>query len=395
MDIKALAEKYEAYVIEQRRWAHQHAELAWKEFETTAHIEEELRKMGIEPQRFDGLTGCWAMIRGGKATENSKTILLRADIDALATVEKNDVPYKSINEGNMHACGHDTHVAMLLTAAKILMDVKDELEGNVKLFFQGAEETAIGAKYYVDKGVVDDVDTCFACHIASWLDAPYVDVKPGLCTASSDEFKIHVQGKAAHGGMPQNGHDALVAASAIVMNLQTLVSRLNDPRNPLVVTVGRLEAGFDYNIVAGQADMKGCVRTFDRELRSGMDQKIKTVAESTAEAFGCTAEVEYLWKTGPILHENDLLNDVVKTAALEIYGETYVKSCQPITGSDDFAFLTEKVTGYFCFVGGGNKEKNCIYPHHHEFFNIDESALKNGAALYAQTAADYLKRTNH
>lgn len=146
MNVKDLVKKYESYVIEQRRWFHQHAELSWQEFETTAHIEEELRSMGVEPQKFDGLTGCWAIIKGGKSDEHSKTILLRADIDALPTVEKTDIPYKSIHEGVMHACGHDSHAAMLLGAVKILVEMKDELEGNVKLIFQGGEETAIGAR---------------------------------------------------------------------------------------------------------------------------------------------------------------------------------------------------------------------------------------------------------
>ena len=155
MDIKALAKTYEAYIIQQRRWVHQHAELAWHEFETTEHIEAELRSMGITPQKFDGLTGCWAMIHGGKAGDHAKTILLRADIDALETVEATGLPFESQTKGVMHACGHDSHVAMLLGAARILMDIRDELEGNVKLVFQGAEETAIGAKAYVDRGILE------------------------------------------------------------------------------------------------------------------------------------------------------------------------------------------------------------------------------------------------
>lgn len=241
MGVKELTRKYEDYVIAQRRWVHQHAELAWQEFETTAHIEEELRSMGIEPHHFEGLTGCWALIRGGKAGPESRTILLRADIDALETEEATGLSYQSRNKGVMHACGHDAHVAMLLGAAKILMELQDELEGNVKLIFQGAEETAIGAKAYVDQGILEGVDAVLGLHIASWKESGYFSIPDGPQTASSDQFTVTIHGKACHGGMPQEGHDAVVAAAATIMNLQPLIARENNPRNASVITVGRVD----------------------------------------------------------------------------------------------------------------------------------------------------------
>lgn len=285
MDIKAQAQKYEAYVIQQRHWIHQHAELAWKEFETTAHIEEELRKMGIEPQKFNGLTGCWAMIRGGKAGENAKTILLRADIDALETVEETGLPFQSQNRGVMHACGHDSHVAMLLGAARILMDFREELSGNVKLIFQGAEETAIGAKAYVDRGVLDGVDAVLGQHISSWKESGYFSIPDGPQSASSDQFTVTIRGKACHGGLPQEGHDAITAAAAVIMNLQPLVSRENDPRNASVITIGRMEGGYQYNVVASKAVLYGNVRDFSKTHRREIAQRIQEVAELTAKAY--------------------------------------------------------------------------------------------------------------
>lgn len=395
MKIKELAEKYNDYVIEQRRWCHQHAELSWKEFETTAHIEEELRKMGVtEIHHYEGLTGLWAMIRGGKAKEGCRTILLRADIDALPTIEKNEVPYKSQNEGVMHACGHDSHVAMLLAGVKILMDIREELEGNVKLIFQGGEETAIGAKYYVDRGICDDVQAVYGSHISTWGKAPYIDVNSGPRTASTDEFHITVQGKAAHGGMPQCGHDAIVAASAIIMNLQTLVSRLNDPMEPLVVTVGKISGGFQYNLVAGKVEMEGTVRAYGSPVQKNMDKYMKEMAEAVAKGYGCSAEVDYQFKTPAVIHTNEMMNKLVKDAAIKLYGEEGIMMQPPVTGGDDFAYFCEKVPGFFAFIGARNPEIGCDYPHHHECFNIDESVLKRGAAMYAQVAADFVNQKN-
>lgn len=379
-------------MIEQRRWFHQHAELSWQEFETTAHIEKELRSMGVEPQKFDGLTGCWAIIKGGKSDEHSKTILLRADIDALPTVEKTDIPYKSIHEGVMHACGHDSHVAMLLGAVKILVEMKDELEGNVKLIFQGGEETAIGAQKYVEQGILEGVDATFAEHISTWLPSPYYSIPDGPQTASSDEFKVLVHGMATHGGLPQLGKDAVTTAAAIIMNLQPLVARENDPRNASVITIGKVEAGYQYNIVASEAVLHGNVRDFSKEHRKEIAKRIEEVAVYTAKAYGCEAEVIYEWKTGPVVHEDIEFNELVRTAATKLFGEELARKDPPITGSDDFAYFCQDIPGVFAFVGGGNAEKNCSYPHHHELFNVDEDSFVRGTGLFAQTALDYCKR---
>jgi len=390
--IMELAKKYEQYVIDQRRWVHQHAELAWQEHATTAHIEEELRAMGLEPQKFDGLTGCWAMIRGGKADENSKTILLRADIDALETVEANDIPYKSQNEGVMHACGHDSHVGMLLGAAKILTELQDELGGNVKLFFQGGEETAIGAKYYVDQGVCDGTDATLALHIATWHKSPYYSIPDGPQTASSDQFTVTIQGMACHGGMPHQGHDAITCMAATIMNLQPLVSRENDCRNASVITIGRVDAGYQYNVVASKAVLHGNVRDFDPVHRKNIAKRIEEVCKYTALTYGCTAEVDYEFKTGPVLHTNIEFNNLVRNAGSKHFGEESHKLCGPLTGSDDVAYLTEQVPGVFAFVGGYNEEKDCIYPHHHERFNVDEDAFIRGTVLLAQSSWDFLEK---
>lgn len=346
--------------------------------------------MGIEPQTFDGLTGCWAMISGGKADESSKTILLRADIDALPTDEATGLPFQSQTKGVMHACGHDSHVAMLLGATRILMDIKDELAGNVKLIFQGAEETAIGAKSYVDKGILDGVDATLALHIASWKKSGYFSIPDGPQTASSDQFTVTIHGDACHGGQPQLGHDAITTAAAMVMNFQPLISRENDPRNASIITIGKMEGGYQYNIVAGKAMLYGNVRDFSKTHRKEVAKRIQEVAKYTAKAYRCTADVDYEFKTGPIVHDNLEFNNIVRNAAIKLFGEDVIQNDPPVSGSDDFAYFCENIPGVFAFLGGGNKEKNCIYPHHHERFNVDEAAFMKGSAVIAQASYDFL-----
>lgn len=390
MDIINVAEKYEEEVIKHRRWLHQHAELSWEEYETTNYIEEELRKIGLEPQRFDDIdTGLYAMIYGGKAGANAKTILLRADIDALPIQEETGVSYASIYDGKMHACGHDSHVAMLLGAAKILTEMQNDLEGNVKLLFQAAEETANGAKRYVDAGVMVDVDAVYGCHIASFLDAPYVNVGPGPLFASCDEFKIIVKGVAAHGGAPNKGKDAVVAASNIVMSLQTMVSRINDPNNPLVITIGTINGGQRFNIIANHVEMEGTVRTYSREFRADIDKRMGEVINHAAQTMGCTAELQYDWKTGPIIHDNKMMNEIVKEAAGKLFDQESLIELEKMTLSDDFAYFSEVAPGFYSIIGARNEELGCMYDHHHECFNIDESALKRGVAMHVQVALEF------
>ena len=390
MDIKDRALKYEDYIINMRRWFHQHPELSNKEFETTERIIRELGDIGIEARRFDGLTGCQAVIRGGKVSENPPTILLRADIDALPTQEATDLPYKSVNDGVMHSCGHDSHIAMLLGAARILTDLKGEFSGNVKLIFQGAEETAIGAKAYVDRGVLNGVDAVLGLHIASWKEAGYFSIPDGPQTASSDQFTITVKGKACHGGLPHEGHDSITAAAAIVMNLQTLISRENDPRNASVITIGRIDGGYQYNIVAGKTVLYGNVRDFSKNHRMEVSDRIREMVQYTAKAYGCSADIDYEFKTGPVIHEDVDFNNLVRNAATKLFGADVIKNDPPVSGSDDFAYFCQDIPGVFAFLGGRNEAKGCAYPHHHECFNVDESAFVKGSALLAQASVDFL-----
>ena len=286
MDIRKRAEELESEVIEIRRWLHQHAELSWQEYESTEYIVKYLENLGLQVHRYEGHTGCWTMIEGGKAGPESKTILLRADFDALPIVEETGLPFASVNKGVFHGCGHETHAAMLLVACKMLVEIRDELPGNVKILFQAAEETAIGAKYYVDQGILDGVDAVYGCHIISSAEKNRIFISPGPNTAATDEFTIHFQGVGCHGGMPHQGKDAVVAACATVMNLQTIVSRMTDSMDALVVTVGKIDGGTNYNVVANTAVLSGTVRSYSKEVRAGVPEKMRQVAENTAPLRG-------------------------------------------------------------------------------------------------------------
>lgn len=391
MEIRKRAEQLEPEVIEIRRWLHQHAELSWQEYESTEYIIAYMEKLGMEVHRYEGHTGCWAMIRGGKATANSKTILLRADFDALPIQEETGLSFASKNKGIFHGCGHETHAAMLLVACKMLMEIRDELPGNVKILFQAAEETAIGAKYYVDQGILDDVDAVYGCHTAAWQKDGTISVNAGPRTASTDEFSIHVQGVGCHGGMPHQGKDALVAACSVVMNLQTLVSRMTDPIDSLVVTVGTIHGGSNYNVVADTADLSGTVRTYSPEVRARVPEQMRQVAESTASAFGCTASVDYQYKTGPVIHNDPQMNRIAHDAVLKLFGPEGLLETRPIGGGDDFAYFSERVPGIYAFIGAAMpSDDGVIHAHHHPKVCFDESSLKMGVAMHVQMAVDFL-----
>ena len=390
MDIRALAEKYEGYIIEQRRWFHAHPELSWEEFGTTDHIQEELEKMGLEVHRFEGRPGCTAMIYGGKAVPGAKTVALRADIDALPVEEKTGLSFASENPGVMHACGHDNHMAMLLGAAKILTTIRDEIPGTVKLLFQPAEETAQGAKAMIAEGVLKGVDAIYGAHIWGDFDAPYIDVSAGNRMACCDTFRITVEGSSTHGSTPHLGTDAIVAAASIIMNIQTYVSRNNDPLNPLVVTVGKIDGGQRFNILANKVVMDGTCRTFSRKTLETIDKDLERIAANTAAAFGASASLEYQHLTTPVINDHEDLNRIARNAVIKLYGEEGLGHLPTMMGSEDFAFFMEEVPGVFGFIGSRDPERGYIYTNHHEKYSVPEEVLQRGAAMHAQFALDFL-----
>ena len=389
MDIRALAEKNRDYIIERRRYYHQHPELSFKEWETTKTLKADLEAMGMEIQTFEDYPGLIATLDTGKP---GRTIMLRADIDALPVVEGTGLEFCSVNEGVMHACGHDAHMAMLLGAAKILTEVKDELCGKVKFILQSGEEHACGAKYYIEHGLMEGVDGIFGMHIWGTVDAPYICVEPGKRMASCDNFTIRVKGKQTHGSSPHLGHDAIVAASNVVMGLQGFVSRKNDPTNPLVVSVGKFHGGNMYNIICNDVELVGTIRTYSRELRKELEAELRSIAEHAAAVYGCTAEFELSPMLPAVINDNEEMNQIAMDAAVKLYGQEGLTHMDSLMGSEDFSLFMEQVPGFFAFIGAKNADKGIIYSNHHEKFTVDEDSLERGAALAAQFAVDFLNK---
>ena len=389
MDIKEKAENIKDYIIEMRRHFHQNPELSLEEFETTKKIVNELEKMGIEVSTFkDGLTGCVGTIKGAK---EGKTLLLRADIDALSVHEKTNLEFASRVDGKMHACGHDCHAAMLLGVAKILSEMKDKFSGNIKLFFQAAEEIGLGAKLSIEQGVMDNVDACYGVHVTSRFESPKINMQYGERMAATDVFKLTVEGTSSHGSSPHLGHDAIVASAAIITALQTIVSRINNPLKPAVVTIGTIKGGQRFNIIANEVIMEGNVRTFDEIFRKEIETHIREIAESVAKAHSCTAKLEYRYGTGVVLNKDKNLVDIAQNAVKKLYGEDSLVEMEKITGGEDFSLLMEKAPGIFGYIGTKNpKVPGSEKINHHECFTVDEDALIRGTAVAVQFALDYL-----
>ncbi|MBB6214255.1 amidohydrolase [Anaerosolibacter carboniphilus] len=385
MKIKELANQCKQYVIDMRREFHMYPEPSWGEIRTSQRVKEELEKIGV-PYISVANTGVVATIQGNQA---GKTVALRADMDALQVQETSAVSYRSQNEGIMHACGHDGHTAMLLGAAKILNEMKDEIKGTVKLFFQPAEEVAQGAKKMIEEGVMDGVDGVFAIHL--WADIPYgtVCVEEGPRMASADFFKIFVQGKGGHGSLPHQGVDAVVAASAIVMDLQSIVSREISPLESAVVSVGMLHSGTRANVIASKAVLEGTTRSFNPEIRNAFPTIIERIAKNTGNSYRAEVSFEHICGTPATINEA-VSSRRAQKAVENILSEEALIHMEKVTGGEDFSLFLEKAPGAIAFVGVRNEEKEACYPHHHERFNMDEDGLEIGTALYAQYAMMFL-----
>ena len=391
MNFKEMSEQHEQWVIDQRRFFHQHPELSFEEHETTREIGKRLEEMGLEPHYYEDYPGLWTMIKGGKAAEGAKTIALRADIDALPVEEKTGLDFCSLNPGKMHACGHDCHIAMLLGGIKLLLEKKEELKGNVKIIFQAAEESCYGAKYYVEHGFLDDVDAIYGSHIWGDLDAPLMNFASGPRMASCDNFKITVEGISAHGSAPHQGVDAILAAAHIITELQAIVSRMNDPLNPLVCTIGEIHGGQRFNIIANKVVMEGTTRTHSPEMRGKVEGLLRRIVENAADSMGAKAELDFNSYPAPVINDQEDLNKIANDAVVKLYGEEGLGDLTKMMGSEDFAYFMEKVPGIFGFIGSRNEALGCTAKNHNDHYTVDESVLKRGAAMYAQFAYDYLE----
>lgn len=366
-------EEYRDWMLQVRRRLHRFPETGDEEYETTEYIEGLLSEMGIETFR-PLQTGVLGVLKGNG--QGGKCIALRADIDALPVQEETDLPFKSERAGFMHACGHDMHMAALLCAARILSDMRASLTGTVKFFFQPAEETDGGAERMIKAGCLENprVDYVLGYHVAPEYPAGTIAVRYGYTHASSDMFDITVRGVKSHGAYPDEGVDAIVAASQIVTAVQSIVSRNVLSTDPCVITVGKFHAGTAGNVIADRAELSGTMRTTTADTREKAMRRLREVSEGVAAAMGAEASVSY--RPGYIAQRNDdaVMDAVVETARECIGEENIFNKKDPSMGVEDFAFYSRERPSAFFFVGTGFQDR-VNYGIHHGKFEADESAL--------------------
>lgn len=375
-------------MIELRRHFHQYPELSFHEVQTPAKIAEYLTKLGIDVKTRVGGNGVVGYIRGGKP---GKTVALRADFDALPLQDEKDVEYKSKVPGVMHACGHDAHTAALLAIAKVLSEIKDDLNGNIVLIHQFAEEIAPGgAIAMIEDGCLDGVDAIFGTHIWSTIPVGEIGYRTGPIMAAADRFEIKVLGKGGHGASPHETVDPIALGTLLVQQLQQIISRRIDPLKPAVLTVAKFHAGTAFNVIPDTAEIEGTVRTFDTEVQEIIIAQMEKMVKSVCEEAGASYEFVYA-KGYPAVINHPLETELLVHNAITSIGEENVKEMAPIMGGEDFSYYLQKVPGTFFFTGGKNIDIGASYPHHHPKFDIDEKSMLIAAKVMLSTALDFLQ----
>lgn len=387
MDCLQEAKRIEAYIVEKRRWMHENAELSMAEFKTSNYIAAELENIGI-PYVRPYKTGVIGTIEGKLGP--GKTLGIRGDIDALPIEELADVPFCSLTKGVMHACGHDCHAAVLLGASKILWEHRDQFSGSVKLIFQHSEEGAkSGAAEMVSSGELDSCDGFVAIHVQSDIPSGKVCAEVGPCMAASSGVYINVNGLGCHGANPWDGVDTVLASSAIVMNLQSLVSREMDIHEPMVLTIGTIHGGTAKNIIPEQVKIEGTLRFYSLSREQQLREKITRIAQSTAEAYRAQAKVE-VTECFPSVINDEYMTGIAKKSLGKIWGDSNRIKVPSSMGNEDFSFYITERPGVYVFIGIGNHEKKSDVPHHNPYFKVDEDQLAPASAFMVQFALDYL-----
>ncbi|MCX7975977.1 MAG: amidohydrolase [Bellilinea sp.] len=369
-----------------RRDFHRHPELGFQEYRTAEVVARELRALGLEVTTGIAQTGVSAVIEGSRP---GRVVMLRFDMDALPIEEQTGAEYASQNPGVMHACGHDGHMAIGLTAARLLQENRDLIHGTIKLVFQPAEEGLGGAERMVAENVLENphVDFCLGLHL--WNEKPlgWAAVVPGAFMAGADFFTVRIFGKGGHGGLPEKTIDPIVATAQIIMGLQTIVSRNIAPLESAVVSVTQMAAGSAYNIIPNQAELRGTIRTFLPEVRDIVIARLEQIVRSIAMGMNCEAEIDLQRLTWPVINHprvTEMVQRVINTLLPEFRIENNYRSMV----SEDMAVFLNEVPGCFFFIGSGNPEKGLNASHHHPKFDFDEQVLSQGAAILAAAALE-------
>ena len=391
MEIKAEVAKLKKELIELRRDFHQHPELGLEEHWTADKIESYLKPLGLEVNRI-GETGVVGLLKG---YQPGRTLMLRADIDALPVQEMTSVPYKSIHEGMMHACGHDGHMAMLLVAARILCEHKDKIKGNIKFLFQPNEEN-MHAGLLVEKGVLENptVDAAFGIHLMTPLETGKIGIASGAVMAGMHTFKVVIKGKGGHTGFPQESIDPIIAATNLVQTTQIIQSREVDAFKPTVIVFGRIEGGTTSNVIPEQVELEGTIRYLYDAAAAGEDhpcKKFERIVKHVCETHRTRYEVDYPYNHPAVINDSEMIQFVRTAAAKVVDTEDRIVPFVTMVG-EDFCEFANRVPSAFYFIGAGNKDKDADYPHHHACFNIDEAALAIGLEMHVRSALAFLKQ---
>ncbi len=381
-----MTEQEQAELTRLRRDFHRHPELGFQEKRTAGVVAEFLGGLGLTPVTGIAETGVSAMIGDG----DGPVLMLRADMDALPIEEESKLPYRSGFSGVMHACGHDGHMATLLTACSVLQRESTGLGGQIKAVFQPAEEGMGGAVRMIKEGLLDDpaVDAALGLHYWSGIPTGQVAVNPGPVMAAVDEFHLRVIGKGGHAAIPHEARDPVVAGAALVSGLQTLVSRRSDPLEAVVVTVGEFQAGSAFNVIPGEARLSGTLRCFDDSIWETIPEQFEHVVAGVCHAHGCSYELDYRRINIPLLNDAAMAA-TVREVAVELVGKDNVIDFRTL-GGEDMADYLKLVPGCFFFVGAGNEEKGITAGHHHPAFDLDEDALSIGVEMLVGAARRYL-----
>jgi amidohydrolase len=371
--------------IATRRDLHAHPELGFEEVRTAGIVAARLRELGYDVHEGIGTTGVAGVLRGRRP---GKTVMLRADMDALPMPEETAHPYASTNAGVMHACGHDGHVAILLGAARAVAERRDEVAGTLVLCFQPAEEGLGGAKAMVDEGFLErfGVERAYGLHLFSQLSTGLLGFREGPFYASSDSIEIRIHGHGGHGAAPHLSVDPILVAAEFVASVQKVVSRQIDPIEPAVVTIGAIHGGTTHNVIPSTVSLLGTVRAFDAGVRERMEERIERVLRGVCEASGATYEFDYLWRY-PVTSNDAEQTRYVRALAARVFGEQRAVSSDKHMGAEDFSFFAERVPATY-FVLGCSSDARTSFPHHHGKFDIDERALETGIGIMTALALD-------
>ncbi|SDM53656.1 amidohydrolase [Fictibacillus solisalsi] len=382
-----LVDEVKENVVNWRRHLHQHPELSFEEVNTSNFVYEVLNSFGNIELSRPTKTSVVGRIIGARP---GKVLAIRADMDALPIHEEVESEFSSVNPGVMHACGHDGHTAMLLGAASVFSQLKDQIQGEIRFLFQHGEELFPGgAEEMVAAGVMDGVDTVIGAHLWAPLEIGKIGIVYGAMMAAPDTFTITVKGKGGHAALPHQTVDSIAVASQVVTNLQHIVSRNTDPLDQLVLSVTKFIGGTTHNVIPGSVDIMGTVRSFDASLRESVPATMERVIKGITEAHGAGYEFGYEFGYRPVINDEQV-TAVMEETVKELYGEEAVDRMKPNMGGEDFSAFQQKAAGAFIYIGAGNEEKEAVYPHHHAKFSIDEDALEKGVRIFAHAAVKLL-----